>query len=117
MADLEHTMKLEVPVIVQIAERRMPLQEVLAWSPGAIIELHKTVDDELQLLVNNVGIGTGTAVKIGENFGIRISFVGDLKSRIQAMGGPLDVAGGKPATDDDGEDLDALADQFLSGKM
>lgn len=115
MADLEHTLKLEVPLIVQIADRLMPLREVISWGPGAIIELNKTVEDELQLLVNNVPIGTGTAVKIGENFGINISFVGDLRSRIRAMGGPLGTGTMKSEEEEEDIDVEALADQFLSG--
>ncbi|MFG0253235.1 MAG: FliM/FliN family flagellar motor C-terminal domain-containing protein [Phycisphaerales bacterium JB038] len=115
MADLEHTMKLEVPVIVQIAERQMSLREVIAWGPGAIIELNKTVDDELRLQVNNVPIGTGSAYKIGENFGIKISFVGDLRSRIQALGGPM--ASEETAAVGDEPDVEALADQFLAGQL
>ncbi len=114
MADLEHTMKLEVPVIVQIAERRVSVGEVVSWSPGAIIELNKTVDDELQLQVNNVPIGTGTAYKIGENFGIKISFVGDLRSRIKALGGPLDP---QEAAGEEEIDADSLANQFLAGRV
>ena len=42
------------------------------------------------LLVNNKPIGSGNAVKVGENFGIRINFIGDLKDRILAMGTPGD---------------------------
>ena len=68
--------KLEVPIIVRLGAREMPVREVLALVPGSIIELPKQADEELDLLVNNRRIGAGTAVKIGENFGIRISYVG-----------------------------------------
>jgi hypothetical protein len=30
-------------------------------------------------------VGAGLAVKVGENFGIRLTFVGDLRKRIAAM--------------------------------
>ncbi len=73
------------------------------------------MDDELQLQVNNVPIGTGTAYKIGENFGIKISFVGDLHSRIKALGGPLqsqDLEAGEEEVD-----AESLADQFLAGQV
>jgi flagellar motor switch protein FliN/FliY len=86
-ADLSALLKLQVPVIVQIAERTMPVDEVMALCPGAIIELPKLADDELEILVGNKAIGTGRAVKVGENFGIRVSRVGDVPARIAAMGG------------------------------
>ena len=57
-----------------------------ALAPGAILELPKLADEELEVLVNNKPIGLGTAVKVGENFGIRITYVGDLRHRINALG-------------------------------
>jgi flagellar motor switch protein FliN/FliY len=84
--DLDVIRKLEVPIIVQLGRKTMPLAEVLAFTPGAIIELPKRADDELELMVNNRPIGTGVAVKVGENFGLQIEFVGDVRTRIEAMG-------------------------------
>lgn len=85
-SDLSAILRLEVPVIVRLGERMMTMTEVLALVPGAIIELPKNAEDELDLLVNNKQIGTGTAVKVVENFGLRITYLGDLKQRIQALG-------------------------------
>jgi len=85
-SELKRILKLNVPIIVQMGEKVIPLQEVISMMPGTIIELPKPADAELELLVNNKVIGTGTAVKVGENFGLRISFIGDTKSRIAAMG-------------------------------
>ena len=84
--DLQAILKLTVPVIVQIGERKLPMDDVLALGPGAILELNKYADDELVLLVNNKRVGTGQAVKVGENFGIRITHVGTQRQRVQAMG-------------------------------
>lgn len=89
MPDLSAILRLEVPVIVQLGRRTMKMDEVLSLVPGAIIELPKNADEELDLLVNNKQIGLGTAVKVVENFGIRITYIGDLKQRIRAMGGTL----------------------------
>lgn len=85
-SDLAAVLRLEVPVIVRLAERRLPLREVLALVPGSILELPKSAEAELDLLVNNKQIGTGTAVKVGENFGLRISYLGDVRERIEALG-------------------------------
>ncbi len=84
--DVRSLLSLEVPVIVRLGERRMTVREVTAWVPGSIIELPKSADAPLDLLVNNKQIGVGSAVKVGENFGLRISFVGDARSRIEALG-------------------------------
>lgn len=84
--NLDAILRLEVPIIVRLGERAMSLGDVVSLLPGAIIELPKNAEAELDLMVNNKVIGCGTAVKVGENFGIRISFLGDVKSRIEAMG-------------------------------
>ena len=43
--------------------------------------------DRLELLINNKTIGVGEAVKVGENFGLRLTQIGDVKQVIASMGG------------------------------
>ncbi len=86
-ADLDAILRLEVPVIVQIGDRMMPFEKVMNLAPGAIIELSKSADEELEILVNNKQIGLGNAVKVGENFGVRVTYVGDVRLRIAALAG------------------------------
>jgi flagellar motor switch protein FliN/FliY len=84
--ELQRILRLEVPVIVKLAERKLNLSEVMRLGVGAIIEFTKSNDEPLQLLINNKPIGLGEAVKVGENFGLRITQVGDLKQIIQSLG-------------------------------
>lgn len=82
---LKRILKLEVPVIVLLAENQMPLSEIMNLSTGAIIEFDKSFDSELDLMANNMRIGRGVAVKVGENFGLRVTRIGSLRDRIQAL--------------------------------
>ena len=82
---LERLLRLQVPVIVKLADRRLSLQEVMRFGPGAIIEFFKPSDQPLELLVNNKTIAIGETVKVGENFGIRITQIGDVKQIIEMM--------------------------------
>jgi flagellar motor switch protein FliN len=84
--NLSQILKLEVPIVVRLGERSLDVEAVLKLVPGAIIELPKNAESELDLLVNNKVIGCGVAVKVGENFGLRITFLGNLAARIQALG-------------------------------
>lgn len=84
--DVQTILQLRVPVIVRIGHRNMQMDDVLSLGPGAIIELDKTVEDDLDLLINNKPIGQGAAVKVSENFGLRITAVGPASQRIEAMG-------------------------------
>ncbi len=105
-SDIDAILKLEVPLIVRLGERRMKLHEVLQLAPGSILELPKSAEESLDLLVNNRSIGGGDAVKVGENFGIKIDWIGDAKDRIKALG---------PDQPDD--DDDAIAMSLLSGTL
>ena len=89
----------------------MKLSDVVALIPGAIVELPKTSEEELTLLVNNKPIGAGTAVKVGENFGIRLTYIGDLKARIVALG-----AATAPNADQADDEAAAMADALLAGQ-
>lgn len=108
-SDLRSILTLEVPIIVLLGERQMPLSAVVALVPGSIIELPKGSDEELTLLANNKPVGTGVAVKVGENFGIRIAYIGDIQERILAMGA---TSGTQQAVDP----AEALAEQLLAGQ-
>ncbi len=84
--EVRNLLAIEVPVIVQLGVRRMSVGEVMRFSVGAIIEFQKAADEELELLANNKGIGQGHAVKVGENFGIKITKVGSVKEMIRKLG-------------------------------
>ncbi|MEX2389955.1 MAG: FliM/FliN family flagellar motor switch protein [Phycisphaeraceae bacterium] len=90
--DIQTILKLRVPVIVRIGQRKMSLDDILALGPGAIVELSKSADDELDLLVNNKSTGTGSAVKVGENFGLRLTAIGSPRERIAALAAADDEA-------------------------
>ncbi|TVQ60517.1 MAG: hypothetical protein EA378_11650 [Phycisphaerales bacterium] len=114
--DPEVLLKLEVPIVVRLAEREMAVQDVLRFVPGSLIELPKNAEDELDLLVNNKPIGQGTAVKVGENFGIRVTFIGDLRARLAALAGQH-PAPNPAAAIDSPPDPDAEAARMLSGQV
>lgn len=104
--DLKSILQLEVPLSVQIASRRMSMREVANLSPGAIIELPKAADEELEVVVSNRQIGVGTAVKVGENFGVRVTYIGDLHERIAALAGE-EVPMPPPEADDSSDSADS----------
>jgi flagellar motor switch protein FliN/FliY len=85
--DLARILQIHVPIIVRLADRTMPLSEIVNFTTGSIIEFEKSSDDDLELLVSNKRIGQGQAVKVGENFGLRITDISSLQDKIAALGG------------------------------
>ncbi len=52
---------------------------------GAIIALDRPVKEPLDVLVNNHPIGRGICVKVGENFGLRVTEICDSRQRVLSM--------------------------------
>ena len=85
--EVQRLLKLQVPVIVQLAARSMNMQDVLELNVSSIIEFERPCDAELDLIVSNRQIGLGHAVKVGENFGLRVTRIGSIYDTIKALGG------------------------------
>ncbi len=68
--------KMPVTISVRLASKKIELGEFLAITPGTLITFDKSCDDPLELYVNNYRYCQGEAVKIGENFGLKVDEVG-----------------------------------------
>ena len=83
--DLSRILGLSVPVCVVLAEREMCVEMILATKVGTIIEFDIPFDAELTLQAANQAIGKGFAVKVGENFGLRVTQAGSVAERLEAI--------------------------------
>jgi flagellar motor switch protein FliN len=83
--ELNRILRMRVPIIVKLAERKLNVHEVMRLGIGAIIEFSKSSDEPLELLINNKVIGLGETVKVGENFGLRLTHIGDVRQIIQSL--------------------------------
>src|SRR5262249_43833210 len=83
---------LRVPLIAQLAARKLPMARIRRISIGTILEFERNVDEPLELLANNQPIGRGIAVRVGENFGLRIAEIRDA-ARIRSLGPSMAGAG------------------------
>ncbi|HLY73129.1 MAG TPA: FliM/FliN family flagellar motor switch protein [Planctomycetota bacterium] len=72
----EALLKLAVTATVVLAEKSVKLQEVMALKAGDVMEFGRSADDPLELRVSGRPIATGTAVRIGEQFGLKVISVG-----------------------------------------
>ena len=66
---------LDVPLDVEVVlgSARKRIDEVRNLAPGAIVELDKLVDDQVDITVNGTLIAQGEVVVVNENFGVRIT--------------------------------------------
>lgn len=83
--NLARILKISVPVIVRLACRSMRVREIMKLATGSIIEFDKPADSDLDLMVDGVVIGHGEAVKVGENFGLRVLHILSVREKIEAL--------------------------------
>lgn len=83
--NVRRVLTIEVPVSVILAERSMPIQNILNIAVGGIIEFPQRFDQELKLCVSNTTVARGQAVKIGENFGFRVTHIDSPANRLSAI--------------------------------
>jgi flagellar motor switch protein FliN len=66
-------LRIEVPVVVNLASTKQTIEEVLELGPGSIIKFDKSCEELLDLEVDGHPIARGDAVKVGDKFGLRIN--------------------------------------------
>jgi flagellar motor switch/type III secretory pathway protein FliN len=72
---LDQVAELRVPLSVVLAERSLPLGEILELRPGAILETGRRRVGPLELRLNGAPVGEVQAVDLGERLGVVISSV------------------------------------------
>lgn len=65
--------KLPVNLIVRIADRKMDVQQLREIAPGTLLMFDKPCDSLLDVFIDNRLYCRGEAVKVGEQFGIKIN--------------------------------------------
>ncbi len=69
-------------VAVEIGRTTLPIKDVLALTPGSIIELDKLAGEKVDILINGRPIAQGEVVVVDENFGVRITDVVSRSARL-----------------------------------
>jgi flagellar motor switch protein FliM len=67
-----------------LAEKTVRLRDVLALRPGEVMEFPRGADEPLELRISGRAVAEGTAVRIGDRFGVRIGAMRESRGR----GGP-----------------------------
>jgi flagellar motor switch protein FliM len=69
----ESLRQLSLEATVVLAEKRVGLKDVMGLKPGDVMEFGRAADDLLELRVSGRTIAEGTAVRIGEQFGLKVT--------------------------------------------
>ncbi|MFT6627885.1 MAG: flagellar motor switch protein FliN/FliY [Flavobacteriales bacterium] len=72
-------------ISVEIGRRQMPLGDVLALGPQAVIELGKAAGESLDVRVNGVLVAQGEAVVVNDRFGVRLTSLVESASLLRSL--------------------------------
>ena len=79
--NLDLVLDVDVEVTVQLGSCELPMREIVALEPGAVLQLKQHAKDPIRLYVNKKLAAYGAVVVVDDNFGIKITeFVGAPRS-------------------------------------
>ena len=84
--NIDLLLDVELPIIVSFGESEMPLKDVLKLGAGSVIELDRSVNDPVTIIVNQKPIARGEVVMVDGNYGVRILEVESTAERIRSLG-------------------------------
>lgn len=70
---LEAVLEVDLPLVVRFGRAVLPLRNIAELSPGAVVDMGRTPDEPVELLVGERLVARGEVVIVGGNYGVRIT--------------------------------------------
>ena len=65
--------EVDMDVSIEIGRKRVPIETLLEWREGSLLELDKMSGDAVDVRVNGEPFAKGEVITITENFGVRLT--------------------------------------------
>ncbi|MCX8000365.1 MAG: flagellar motor switch protein FliN, partial [Leptospiraceae bacterium] len=85
-SNLNLLMDVTLSLTVELGRTNMLIKDVLQLSEGAVVELDKAANEDLDLLANGKLIGRGRLVAIDDYYGVLVTHIIDPMERLSMMG-------------------------------
>jgi flagellar motor switch protein FliN/FliY len=82
---LDVILDMELPLVVRFGRTEMTLKALSSLAPGAVIDLGRSPDDPVEVLVSNKVVARGEVVTVSGNYGVRITDVISPAERVRYM--------------------------------
>jgi len=86
-ANLDVVLDIDLPLIVRFGRTLMTLKALAALGPGSILDMGRSPDEPVEILVGEQVIARGEVVIAGGNYGVRITDLVSPSDRIKALEG------------------------------
>lgn len=83
--NIERLLDVEMDVTVRFGTAMMPLRDVVRFGIGSMIEMNRTIDEPVELLVNNFSFARGEVVVVNGYYGVRITEIGSTEERSRTL--------------------------------
>lgn len=85
LTNFERLLDVEMNVTVRFGTTEVPLRDAVNFGVGSMIELNRSVDEPVELLVNNFPFARGEVVVIDGYYGVRVTEIGSPEERSQTL--------------------------------
>jgi len=82
---LDVIMDIDLPLVVRFGRTELPLRTLTTLGPGSVIDLGRSPDDPVELLVSDRVVARGEVVVVAGNYGIRILDVVSPRDRARSL--------------------------------
>jgi flagellar motor switch protein FliN/FliY len=76
---------IDLPLVVRFGRTELPLKTLTRLGPGSVIDLGRSPDDPVDVLVSNRVVARGEVVIVSGSYGIRILDVVSQRERVRSM--------------------------------
>ena len=84
--NLDLLLDIELPLSVRFGQTELSLLTLTRLGPGSVIDLHRSADEPVEVLVSGKVIARGEVVVVEGNYGVRVTEVVSTADRIRSLG-------------------------------
>jgi flagellar motor switch protein FliN/FliY len=84
--NIDVILDIDLPLVVRFGRTEMSIRDLTNLVPGALIDLGRSPDDPVDVMVSNQIVARGEVVTVGGSYGVRIRDVINPVDRIRTMG-------------------------------
>ena len=83
--NMDLLLDVELPVSVSFGRTELAIKEVLKLTTGSIVELNRSLNEPVEVVVNNCVVARGEVVVIEGNYGVRIQHIVSRQERLRSL--------------------------------
>lgn len=84
--NLDLLLDMELPLSVRFGQTELTLQMLTRLGPGSVIDLHRSADEPVEVLVSGKVVARGEVVVVEGSYGVRVTEVISTAERIRSLG-------------------------------